>query len=45
MKNETHRGSTKIRMNFKNKTRGTSETNKNFNHCDLDWGFKIKHRV
>ena len=45
MKNDTHRGSTKIRMNFKNKTRGTSETNKSFNHCDLEWRFKIKHRV
>ena len=28
MKNETHRGSTKISMNFENKTHGTSETNK-----------------
>ena len=28
MKNETHRGSTKISMNFENKTHGTSENNK-----------------
>ena len=28
MKNETQRGSTKISMNFENKTHGTSETNK-----------------
>ena len=45
MKNETHRSSTKISMNFKNKTHGTSETNNSFNHCDLEWGFKIKHAV
>ena len=45
MKNETHRGSTNISMNFKNKTHGISETNKSFNHCDLEWGFKIKHTV
>ena len=32
-------GSTKISMNFKNKTLGTSETNKSFNHYDLEWGF------
>ena len=44
MKNETHRGSTKISMNFENKTHGTSETNK-FSHCDLEQGFKIKHMV
>ena len=43
MKNETHRSSTKISMNFKNKTHGTSETNKSINHCDSEWGFKIKH--
>ena len=45
MKNETHRGSTKISMNFKNKTSSTSETNKSFSHCSLEWGFKIKHKV
>ena len=45
MKNENHRGSTKISMNFKNKTHGTSETNKSFNHCDLEWGIKTKHTV
>ena len=28
-----------------NKTHSTSETNKSFNHCDLEWGFKIKHAV
>ena len=33
MKNETRRGSTKISMNFKNKTRDTSETNKSFTVC------------
>ena len=32
-------------MNFKLKTHGTSETNKSFDHCDLEWGFKIKHTV
>ena len=36
MKNETHRGSTKISMNFKNKTHDTSKTNKSFNHCNLE---------
>ena len=45
MKNESHRVSTKISMNFKNKTHGTSETNKSFNHCDLEWGFKTKHTI
>ena len=45
MKNETDRGSTKISMNFKNKTYGTSEANKSFNHCGLEWSFKIKHMV
>ena len=45
MKYETHRGSTKISMNFNNKTHGTSKTNKSFNHCDLEWGFKIKHML
>ena len=30
-------------MNFK--TLGTSEANKSLNHCDLEWGFKIKHTV
>ena len=35
MKDETHRGSTKISMNFKIKTQGISETNKSFNHCDF----------
>ena len=45
MKNETHRGSTKISMNFRNKTSSTSETNESFNHCGLEWDFKIKHTV
>ena len=45
MKSETHRGSTKISMNFKNKTHGTYETYKSFNHCNLEWGFEIKHTV
>ena len=45
MKNETHRGSTKISMNFINRTHDTSETYKSFNHCDLEWGFKIRHTV
>ena len=37
--------STKMNTNFNNKTHGTSETNKSFNHCNLEWGFKIKHTV
>ena len=31
--------STKMRMNFKNKTLGTSMTKKIFNHCDLELGY------
>ena len=33
-----------IDMNFKIK-HGTPETNKSLHHCDLEWGFKIKHTV
>ena len=29
--------------NFKNKTHGTSDTNKTFDHCDLERCFKTKH--
>ena len=45
MDEESYWGSTKMCINFKNKAHGTSETNKTFNHCSLEWGFKIKHKV
>ena len=43
MKSETHRGSTRISM--EKKMHGTFETNKSFNHFNLEWGIKIKHTI
>ena len=31
-----------MRMDLKNKTHGTSKTNKTFNHCDLERGFNAR---
>ena len=45
MKRKSYRGSTKIYMNFKDKTHGASGTNKSFTHCNLECDLKIKHMV